>query len=289
MTDVKKALANKQNNSVKKAGVDMQAMLSKMGEQIKIALPNDISSERFRRVVLTAFNSNKKLQECKPMSFISAMMQSAQLGLEPNTPLGEAYLIPYGNEVNFQIGYQGLLNLAYRSGEYQTIVAREVCENDEFSLDYGLEEIKHIPNLRGERGEVYGYYAKYITKDGQKAIYYISKEEALKYAKRYSKSFNRGPWQSDFDAMAKKTAIKQLLKYAPKTISSEKLTQAVAVDNTNIKGFESDKETKITNFDFEYIPENVDSETGEILEENTENDKNEFFGEDFKPVSEKEL
>lgn len=292
MTDVKNALKQKNNNKAEKKETGMQAILSKMGDQIAIALPNEMSSDRFKRVALTAFNGNKTLQQCEPISFIASMMQSAQLGLEPNTPLGEAYLIPYGKKVQFQVGYQGLLNLAYRSGEYQSIVAREVCENDEFELDYGSESIKHIPNLRGERGEVYGYYSKYVRKDGGKGIFYMSKEEAKKYGMAFSKTFNNGPWKTNFDAMAKKTCIKQLLKYAPKSIESEKLSQAMNSDETKINDFRIDKNTKRVDFDYDYevvtdeIPKNIDKETGEIIEnENIEVDnQGDFFDEDFKPL-----
>lgn len=96
------------------------------------ALPSVITPERFTRMVLTALSSTPKLQTCTPQSFLGAMMQAAQLGVEPNTPLGQAYLIPYGNVCQFQLGYKGLMDLAYRSGEVSSIQAHEVHENDTF-------------------------------------------------------------------------------------------------------------------------------------------------------------
>lgn len=106
--NLKNELAQKASVGVqKKKNSGMAGMLEQMKGQIQKALPSMVSSERFQRIALTAFNGNAGLQKCEPVSFIAAMMQSAQLGLEPNTPLGQAYLIPYGNKVQFQIGYKG--------------------------------------------------------------------------------------------------------------------------------------------------------------------------------------
>ena len=100
--------------------------------EIAKALPSVLTPERFSRMVLTAMTKTPKLANCKPESFIAAMLEAAQLGLEPNTPLGQAYLIPYGNSCQFQIGYKGLIDLAHRSKELKSIEAHEVYENDEF-------------------------------------------------------------------------------------------------------------------------------------------------------------
>lgn len=107
---IKNALQQRANGNVTQQdpSTAMRAMLKQMASQIAMALPNQMSTERFQRVALTAFNENKDLQQCDVISFLAAMMQSAQLGLEPNTPLGQAYLIPYntkrGKMVQFQIG-----------------------------------------------------------------------------------------------------------------------------------------------------------------------------------------
>ena len=237
MTNLKKAL---QVNEAKGKGVTvspsyaMKQLMIKMKNEIQVALPSQLASERFQRVALTAFNSNPKLQTCDPMTFIAAMMQSAQLGLEPNTPLGQAYLIPYKvkgmDKVQFQIGYKGLLELAQRSGKIKTLYAHEVRENDEFDMDYGLNQtLTHKPYLKGDRGEVVGYYAVYHLDTGGHSFVFMSKSEILAHAQKFSKTFKFGPWQSDFDAMAKKTVIKQLLKYAPLSIELQK---AMAGDET---------------------------------------------------------
>lgn len=239
MTNLKNQLQNKANNTnqVKKASPSkgMEQLLTKMGGQIQKALPSMVSSERFQRVALTAFSNNTKLQQCDPMSFIAAMMQSAQLGLEPNTPLGQAYLIPYGKQVQFQIGYKGLLELAQRSGKIKTLYAHEVRENDTFDIDYGLDQtLTHKPLLKGNRGEVIGYYAVYHLDTGGNSFIFMTKDEVLEHAKRFSKTYNSGPWQTDFDAMAKKTVIKQLLKYAPLSIELQKATSMDETVKTEI-------------------------------------------------------
>lgn len=228
---VKNALQAKANGEIKVSPQKgMQQMMKAMEREIAAALPSMVSSERFQRVALTAFSSNPKLQECDPKSFIGAMMQSAQLGLEPNTPLGQSYLIPYGKQVQFQIGYKGMIELAQRSGRIKTIYAHEVRENDEFEMDYGLDQkLIHKPLLKGDRGDVIGYYAVYHTIDGGYSFAFMTRDEVIEFAKKKSKTFNSGPWQTDFDAMAKKTVVKQLLKYAPISIE---LQQAITADST---------------------------------------------------------
>lgn len=202
---------------------NMNNLLKQMAGAIEKALPQKISSERFQRIALTAFSSNEKLQNCTPTSFLAAMMQSAQLGLEPNTPLGQAYLIPYGKQVQFQVGYKGMLELAQRSGEFKSIYAHVVYEHDEFEIEYGLnQKLVHKPFLKGDRGESVGYYAVYHLTNGGEGFSYMPKSDVLKFAKEKSKTFNNGPWQTDFDAMAKKTVIKQLLKYAPMSIETQR-------------------------------------------------------------------
>lgn len=288
MTNAKNAL-KKNNNTPAKQDNTVRGLLKAMKGQIEMALPKYMPTDKFIRTALTAINSNPKLAQCDSTSLLAAIMNSAQLGLEFNTPLGEAYLIPYGRTVNFQVGYQGLLKLAYNTGQFKRITAREVRENEDFYINYGTGEIRHEPCLQGDSGGVIGYYAIYQTKDGGQDVFYFSKEDAERYGKTYSKSFNNGPWKTNFDAMAKKSALIQVLKYAPKAIESNELIQAQTFDNANIKDYKKDDDGSIQ-FDVDYeveveeTPKNVDKETGEIKEEKDEGEQNDFFGEDFKPV-----
>lgn len=298
MTNAKQALSKKANN--KPAPQDnVRNLLMSMKGEINNALPQYLPTEKFIRTGLTAINSNPKLLQCQPQSLLAAVMNSAQLGLEFNTPLGESYLIPYDNkrkgivEVQFQIGYQGLLKLAHNTGQFRRITAKEVHENDEFDIDYGTGEIKHKPVLIGESGDVIGYYAVYETKEGGRDSFYMSKEDAEAYGKKFSKSYYKkdGPWQQNPDAMAKKSCIIQVLKYAPKAIDKPELGQAMAYDNQVFKSSNTDAETGGITYDIDYEvvedePEQkqepkVDKETGEVLEDD-------FFEDDFEVKTEAE-
>lgn len=204
----------------KQASITMKDWIKKYEGQIAKALPSVITPERFTRIATTAVAMNPELGKCTPASFIGALMTAAQLGLEVNTPLGQAYLIPYNNyktgqkEAQFQIGYKGLIELAYRSGDIEQISAEEVYENDEFEFELGFDtSIKHKPALKG-RGELIGVYALYKLKSGGKGVCYMSVEDINNFRKKYSKA-KSSPWDTSFEAMAKKTCLKQVLKYAP--------------------------------------------------------------------------
>lgn len=210
--------------------------INSMKPEIERALPKHIDADRIARIAITTIRTNKDLQSCEPMSFVAALMQSSQLGLEPNTPLGEAYIIPYKDKgvpsARFEMGYKGLLSLAHRTGEYQTIYAIEVYANDEFDYAYGLEPfLIHKPAEEPE-GEPIRYYAVYHLKNGGKEFRVWSKKKIEKHATQYSMAFKKGwtsPWKTDFDSMAKKTVLKDLLKYAPKSIEFAK---ALSMDET---------------------------------------------------------
>lgn len=196
-------------------------MVKVMMPEIKKALPSVITPERFTRIALSALNNTPQLQQCTPISFLAALMNAAQLGLEPNTPLGQAYLIPYRNkgtlECQFQIGYKGLIDLAYRNGQMQTIQAQAVYENDFFEYEYGLEpRLVHRP-ASADRGELVYFYGIFRTVNGGFGFSVMSKDDMDLYAKTYSRAFDSGysPWKSSYEEMAKKTVIKQALKYAP--------------------------------------------------------------------------
>lgn len=217
----------------------MQQYIKQMESEIKKALPSVLTPERFTRIVLSALSSNPKLAETTPQSFLGAMMTAAQLGMEPNTPLGQAYLLPYWNgrnncyECQFQLGYKGLLDLAYRSGDISVVQSQVVYENDEFSYSYGLEpELKHIP-AKADRGDPTHVYAVFRTKSDGYGYEVASIEDIRTHAQRYSKSFGNGPWQTNFEEMAKKTVLKRVLKYAPlKSEFVRKLVQDETIKNS---------------------------------------------------------
>ena len=205
-------------------GMSIADMIKTLEPEIKKALPSVITPERFTRMALSALNNNPQLSECSQMSFLAALMQSAQLGLEPNTPLGQAYLIPYKNkgklECQFQIGFKGMIDLIYRNENVQTIQAHCVHENDDFTYSFGLNpKLEHVPAVddTGSRGEVTHVYALYKLSNGGFGFEVMSKGDIDRHAEKYSKSYDSSfsPWKTDYESMAKKTVVKKLLKYAP--------------------------------------------------------------------------
>lgn len=246
----------------------IQQYIKQMAPAIKAALPTVMTPERFTRITLSALSANPKLAACTPPSFLGAMMTAAQLGMEPNTPLGQAYLLPYWNsrnrctECQFQLGYKGLIDLAYRSGEVSTIMAQVVYENDEFTYSFGLEPtLKHVPALK-DRGEPKFVYGMFKTKDGGYGYDVMSMEDVRDHARRYSKAFNNGPWQTNFEEMAKKTVLKRVLKYAP--LKSEFLRQVAQDEMTKTEISADMYEVQGTYIEDGDLP--VDPSTGEVVE-----------------------
>lgn len=274
---MEKNLIQKQGGQMSAAKAEkktMQAYIKAMEPAIKKALPSVITPERFTRMVLSALSSTPKLAECSPQSFLAAMMTAAQLGVEPNTALGQAYLLPYRNhgnmECQFQLGYKGLIDLAYRSGEVSVIQAHTVYENDVFEYELGMDpKLRHVP-AKADRGEAVAYYAMFKTKDGGYGFEVMSVDDVQRHAQRYSKSYGSGssPWRSNFDEMAKKTVLKRALKYAP--LKSD-FVRGVAQDET-IKAELSDEmyavpdETVFEAEGEEIDSTAVDTETGEVID-----------------------
>lgn len=203
--------------------------LEKQAPAIKMALPKHVGFERFTRVALTALAGNQKLRDCTPISFLGALMTSAQLGLEVNTPLGYAYLIPYKEVCQFQIGYKGLLDLAYRSGQVEFIQANVVREGDVFDYEFGINPVlKHKPAM--QRGKALCYYAVLKLKSGGAFYEVMNVDEVTKHKDKFSKAKSDGtPWATDFDEMAKKTVLKKVLKYAPLSIE---VSNALSADES---------------------------------------------------------
>lgn len=208
--------------------------------QFKQVLPDHMKPDKFMRILISAVNRTPKLRECTPSSVLSAMLQSAALGLEPNTPLGDAYLIPFYNhktkvtECQFMLGYQGIITLGRNSGAFSALFSEAVYEGDVFEYEYGSNHhLKHIPSIsgRGERPKLYYAYAK--LKDGGESFKVMSREDIERHAMKFSKSQSNGtmygPWVDNFDAMAMKTMIKQLFKLMP---LSPEVRNKIATDET---------------------------------------------------------
>lgn len=243
-------------------------------KQFNNALPQHINTDRFVRIAITTIRLNPKLAKCNPESLIGALMVSAQLGLEPGT-LGQCYLIPFENkkagtvECQFQIGYKGLIELLRRSGQLSDIYSYTVYENDDFNIEYGLSRtLTHKPNF-DERGEIKGFYAVAILKDGAKAFEYMTKDEVTHHEEKYRKgSYKNDVWNKNFEEMAQKTVVKKLLKWLP--VSVEFLEMA-SKDEKSFKVVD-DKSTEVQ--EIEILENNgdiINAETGEFITESGDN------------------
>lgn len=213
------------------AKVTVKDLLIKMVPDMKKVLPKYMTPERMTRIVMGEIRKNEKLQMCTIESLGASIMKAAEVGLEPSSTLGHAYLMPMQNSKNINgnwvktweaelvIGYKGYIVLAARSGI--KIHASEICKNDLFDYEEGTNPFIHHKRALNNRGEVIAYYAIAEEKDGSTRFSLLGADEILEHAKKNSKSYDsksnkfRGPWQNHFHSMAKKTAIKDLMTYLP--------------------------------------------------------------------------
>lgn len=223
------SINEKLNAPATKKPTGVPALLEQLKPQIAAALPKHVDPSRLARIALTEFRKTPALQKCNPHSFLGAVMQSAQLGFEPGSGLGHAYIVPYKGEAQLQIGYRGMIDLARRSGQIISITARAVYQDDEFSYRYGLDEdLAHVPNEEAEQtpDRMSHVYAAAKLQGGGIQFEVLSRSQ-VERARKSSKSGSNGPWVTHFEEMAKKTAIRRLFKYLP--ISVE-IQRAVTLD-----------------------------------------------------------
>lgn len=196
-------------------------------KEIAAALPRSIGAERFLRIALTTIAREPKLAET-PAALWSALVQAAQLGLEVDGVLGRAYLVPYRNkhtgrhEAVLIPGYLGLLELAYRTGAVESIAAHAVYRPDKFRYELGLcPTLYHEPALDPEYerpdADVVWVYAVLVPKDSGAARFVVwSRAQIERHKRRFARGTDdpASPWNASWLAMAKKTVLRDLLKYA---------------------------------------------------------------------------
>jgi recombination protein RecT len=193
-------------------------MIDRMRPEIQRALPKHMDADRVARIALTTLRQTPALARCTPESFLGALMTCSQLGLEPG-PTGEAYLVPYGRVCTFIPGYQGLIKLMYQSGVVASVSAETVHERDHFVVFYGSDRrIEHQrPPLGEDRGKAIGWYALAKFKDATDPAFIVMDRNEVEKIRARSKAGRDGPWVTDYDAMAKKTCVRQLAKWVPKS------------------------------------------------------------------------
>jgi len=254
----------------------VRQLLKRNAGPIRAALPVHMSADRFLRISLTCLQKTPKLMDCTPESFLGAVMTAAQLGLEPDGITGMAYLIPYAGKVNFQPGFQGLMELARRSGEISQIIPRSVREGDDFRYNYGVDKdvLHHVEGEGEVPGAITHVYCIVRMKDGTSSfeVWPIARIEA--HRQRYSKASGAktdSPWETHFEAMSMKTLIIRALKYAPKSVELQK---AIAMSEMAESGI--DQRLDASGFDLDLPPVEavktqleqltVDKTTGEITD-----------------------
>lgn len=240
---------------------DISKLIQQSVKELGKALPSHMSAERLVRIALTTLRLNPDLYKCTPESFLGALFQSAQLGLEPNVE-GQAYILPFNNrrkinnewttikEAQFQIGFKGYAELFYRHEKSLSLDMQIVREKDDFDYAYGTEAfLRHKP-ADGDRGEVKGYYAIAKLANGATLFHYMSKSDAMEHGKKFSKTWiseeydyklkkkvklenphfaESSPWSTNPDAMCMKTVLIRLMKLLPKSIE---IQRALAMDET---------------------------------------------------------
>lgn len=247
-------------------------------------LPKHVSPDRMLKIALGALRTTPKLMECTVESLMGAVVQCSQLGLEPNTPLGHAYLIPFekkkkqGNqwvtdkvETQIVIGYKGLIDLARRSGQVVSIAAHSVHENDRFEYAYGLDEkLEHKPAM-SNRGRVIAFYAVAKLVGGGHAFEVMSAEQVNEIRDasqnfKFARDKEKTVWGQHYEEMGRKTVLRRLFKYLPVSIE---LANASTLDGLHARG-ESQALDNVLEGDYitpanDYAEdETIDQETGEI-------------------------
>lgn len=223
-------------------------LVAQMLPAIQQALPKHISADRVSRIILTEFHKNPKLLTCSRASIIGGILQSSQLGLEIGSGLGHAYLIPFdkrskdstGNwsvvstEAQLVIGYQGMLELANRSGNLISIHASAVRKGDIFTHKRSLEGDTLEHEERWESDDITHFYCLARFKNGGHAFLVWPAAKMRAHAIKNSKVRGKlvGPWEDDYEAMGCKTMVRALFKFLPK---SAEIADAVRIDGAVVK------------------------------------------------------
>lgn len=259
---------------------------------------------QFTTSLLSLVNANQNIAECTPVTIVQAALTAASMDLPINQNLGFAYIVPYNNnkkvdgnwvttkEAQFQMGWKGFVQLAQRSGKFKTINTSDVREGEVTTRDRMTGELTFNwidDDAVRNKKDVIGYLAYFELLNGFSKSLYMTKAEIESHAGRYSQAYKskgkssfKSPWETDFDLMAQKTALKLLLsKFAP--LSTE-MQEAIAADQSVDDGTgrsyidnpngdpevraDADKKAAIlaANAPEGEVPDNVDPKTGEVLD-----------------------
>lgn len=284
--EVKNSLVNKEQKQTFSAFLATDAMKKKINEMV-----GGKDGQQFVTAIISAVSTNPQLAECENSSIVSAALLGQALKLSPSPQLGQYYIVPFNNSdrgckvAQFQLGYKGYIQLAIRSGQYKKINVLAIKEGELIEYDPLNEEIKvnliEDEELR-EQAETIGYYAMFEYMNGFRKTIYWTKQKmeahALKYSKGYKAKKGYTFWEKDFDGMAYKTMLRQLIsKWG---IMSVDMQTAMEKDMAVIK----------ENGEYEYIDNNSNeievASSNNLSEEKIEiqenvNDKKEEYEDPF--------
>jgi len=243
----------------------VRQLLEQLKPQMAMALPKHLDPERMNRIVLNQIQNNPFILDCDRGSLLASVMTACALGLEPDGVLGHGYLVPFKRKVQFIPGYKGYIKLARNSGEVSDLYAVEVREKDTYKVIHGLKRDLQHEKAKGDRGEIVGFYAVAHFTNGGFDFVDLTVEDINKVrdASEGYKAFKAGkikdtPWESHYEAMGKKTAIRQLSKNLPMSVQ-----RAAALEDQHDAG----KHTVIEGNDLiissELVDEQVKQETPE--------------------------
>lgn len=197
----------------------------------KLLQGTGVTEENFAAQIANACRATPALWRCAPETVLGAALRCAQLGLPPNDVRNLAWIIPYNNQAQFQIGYGGVMELARRAVPGLRFDGRPVYPNDEFDVDYGKPEpLVHRPAVARQMdrgGEAYAWYVRAIYPDGAIQIHILDKE-GVEYHRGFSKVKNGGMWKENYDAAALKSVVLDMKRWLP---SSTQLVAALASDD----------------------------------------------------------
>lgn len=261
-----------QSTALAKFGTEGKTFAAYVGQnkaQLRQAAASHVDIKRLYRVTCAVVTRTPALQMCSVTSIFRSMQQAAELGLEPGSALGEAYLVPYQDrragtsECQLIIGYRGLIALARRSGHVGSISAFVVYESDTFEVELGMEpRIVHRPSFcEPNPNKIIYAYAIARLKEGGVQFDVMTRQE-IEAIRGRSRAGNNGPWVTDFAEMAKKTVVRRLAKYLPMSIE---MARAVEIDEVSEFGEWDSNVTPVN--EQPTLPPNVNTETGEVVED----------------------
>ena len=239
---------NKEIQQQQQTGVQgLRQLTQQPGIQRKLqeVLGTPQKASKFCSALITIANGNTQLKQADPQSIMGAAMVAATLGLDIVPTLGLAYVIPYGRQAQFQIGYRGLVQLMQNTGKMRRIVTATVYEGELVRGNRFTEEYEFDESCR-QSDTVIGYMAMFETTSGFRKTAYWTREQVEQHARKYSQAFQRGyqnsPWVSNFDQMAQKTVLKSICKWAPQStelLQAQQFDQAVV--DTSQAGFDGEE------------------------------------------------